>query len=383
MAFDPEQKWFDSAYIRERTGTEEAMLYCTSAGRVLLATQQMKSLLGFDPVGRNLNDLMDDSQVAQLVADGMEGRTTRMNVQMGDVAFDLESHMWDDGAGLEMVFVPKGAYDPDQRWNDARYSLRVAQEINRALTVPLTTVNMLYPTLQEEEHRQWMCMARQGLHRLMRLSRQLEDSAEAELGHLEPLYDDVELCGFLDDLLQQVKPICQKAKIVLTWSLPKEKLPCRADPDMLRRMINHLISNAIQAQPKGGAIEVHLKHGLREEAVFTIADRGRSQTQVPDINFRPEDPEKIILQSRMGIGLPLAQAYAEAHGGRLMLMCGDKTGLVAKVILPCNRQEPVNPLRQFHEDTGAGIDPVLVDLSTVADSSFYQVEPRTNKTIRF
>ncbi len=375
MTFDPDQKWFDTAYIRERTDTDEAILYCSPSGRVLGASNMMHSLLGGDLVGRNLNDLLEDSQAAQVVADGVEGRTTLMEVTVRDITFDLESHPWDDQPGMEMIFVPRGVREDSKKWNDANRTLLVAREINNSLSAPMTAVNMLFDRPGSEEDDLWKCTARQGLFRLLRISRGLEDSALAELGQLKPLYADLDLRAFLQDLLEKIKPICEKNRIALNWTLPEESVSCRAQPEMLLRLVCHLISNAMRAQPNGGGIEVSLKPGPREDVTLTVTDRGRVLSQVPEISFRPEESKSVLGSPRLRMGLPLAQVYAEAHGGRLMLLCGEKAGLVARLILPRNLDSAPSELRQHYREYEDSIDPILVELSTVADCGFYRFTP--------
>ena len=74
----------------------------------------------------------------------------------------------------------------------------------------------------------------------------------------------------------------------------------------------------------------------------------------------------------MSLGLALTRAFAELQGGRLMLMYSGDNGLVAKLILPVNRDKGVDVLRSGEVQYGVGIDPVLVEMSTVANRKFYR-----------
>ncbi len=376
MAFDADQKWSDTAYIRERTWTEEPCMYCTPAGRVVAATPVMKELMGEEVIGRNLNDLLEDSMAARLIADGVEGRTTDLRCMVRGTQFLILSQPWADAPGLEIIFTPQGVREPGDRWNDPQQSLLIARELNLDLGNALASADILFEEQGSEHTEKWKCRLRQSIFRMIRLSRSLQDSAELELGQVTCSFEALDLTVYCRELLEKLRPICEKANISLNWDLPEGMLDCRADPDLLQQMICHLVSNAIQAQPKGGAIDVTVKEALRDEITITVSDRGKQPgTSVPDSAFRPRDPGELHTQKGLRMGLPLTRAFAELHGGRLLLMRTGDAGLVAKIILPRNRQTAVDMFRSHQAQYGTGLDPVLVNMSTVADSSFYRFDP--------
>ena len=155
--------------------------------------------------------------------------------------------------------------------------------------------------------------------------------------------------------------------------VPAKRLDCRVDPDLLLRMVCNLISNAVQAQPAGGAIDVSLRAGEREEVTITVIDQGPGPRDgIPGSSFHRRDPGELLTRPGMGLGLALTRAFAELQGGRLLLMCSGKSGLVAKIILPRNQAAKLDQLRSMRAPYGAGIDPVLVEMSTAAGWQSYQ-----------
>ncbi len=370
MEHDQEQRWFDKAYIRERTRTAEPCLYCSPSGRILSATPPVKKLVEEDVVGRNLNDLLEDRLAARIIAGGVEGRDTETRCTIRGGQYVVRACPWEDGPGIELVLEPLGARE-EQRWNDANQSLLIAREINLGLSGMLAVTDSLDGSQTPEQLEKSKCRIRQGIYRMIRLSRSLQDSAELEQGLITPSYSQVDMRAFCADLMTQMEPICQKAGIDLQWTLPERPLSCRVDPDLVHQMVCHLVSNAIKAQPQGGAIRFKLE-SRDSQMSLTVSDHGKSAASVPDSAFRSQSPEALLTRPGLHLGLPLTRAFAELHGGRLLLVAGEGGGVTAKILLPLGNENRLDPLHDQSFQYGVGIDPLLVNLSTVADAGFYE-----------
>ena len=75
-----------------------------------------------------------------------------------------------------------------------------------------------------------------------------------------------------------------------------------------------------------------------------------------------------------GFGLALVRAFAEKHGGRLLLV-SNEGGTSAQIILPRLEGPAELEVRCRPVTYGAGVDPLLVELSTVLDASLYRKKP--------
>ncbi len=114
-------------------------------------------------------------------------------------------------------------------------------------------------------------------------------------------------------------------------------LPLR--PTWLRRAVRNLVSNALR-YGKSARITVIRDGG---GAAITIADDGPGipDDQIADMQepFRRGDPSRNSTTGGAGLGLALARAIAEQHGGRLELAnrrdsAGEIVGLTATIRLP-------------------------------------------------
>jgi PAS domain S-box-containing protein len=114
----------------------------------------------------------------------------------------------------------------------------------------------------------------------------------------------------------------------------------RADHLRLRQVLLNLLSNAVKFTPAGG--RVSLTAAIEAEgAVITVEDTGIGmKTEDIAVALEPfrqiEDAQNRRFQGT-GLGLPLAKALVELHGGSLDIKSMPAAGTVVRVCLPLER----------------------------------------------
>jgi two-component system cell cycle sensor histidine kinase PleC len=166
------------------------------------------------------------------------------------------------------------------------------------------------------------------------------DLAEAESKQVNLFDVDVELEAVLEPCLRLIAPQASKAQIQVTAILPSGvRLQC--DVTKLRQALLNLLSNAVKFTDPDGDVRVNAS--VRGDGCLdiTVADTG--------IGIRPEDLPRILkrfeqVESQMqrsregtGLGLPLAKALTEAHGGVLEIASDFGRRTTACIVLPAKR----------------------------------------------
>jgi len=114
--------------------------------------------------------------------------------------------------------------------------------------------------------------------------------------------------------------------------LELEKLPpVSADPVLIRRVIENLVLNAIDAMPNGGTLTFRTALDDRF-AVVEIADTGTGLT--PEECDRIFTPYYTSKQHGTGLGLAIAQSVVSDHHGRISVSSTKNLGTTFRVELP-------------------------------------------------
>jgi signal transduction histidine kinase len=147
---------------------------------------------------------------------------------------------------------------------------------------------------------------------------------------------EVELPQVLGDVVDLYEPLAQEKRIALqTANLPGAR--CRGDADLLFQLFANVLDNAIKYTPEGGSIQVSLEHvSPRGGYRVTIADSGPgiSAEHWRDVfrRFYRVEPSRSALPGH-GLGLSMAQAIAQYHGGSVDLE-DNEPGLRVVISLP-------------------------------------------------
>jgi PAS domain S-box-containing protein len=107
-----------------------------------------------------------------------------------------------------------------------------------------------------------------------------------------------------------------------------------ADADQIEQVVLNLLSNAVDAMPRGGSIRLRLAAMAAGGARLTVADEGHGIPQ--EIQARIFDPFFSTKEIGKGTGLGLAISYGivQDHGGDIVVESAPGAGATFTVVLP-------------------------------------------------
>jgi len=122
---------------------------------------------------------------------------------------------------------------------------------------------------------------------------------------------EVDLWHLIDERLPRAQARAQTKRVTLHRE-GDARVPCHLD--VLARVVDNLVTNAIDASPEGGAVRVRVEHDALEARVCVedggpgVPDERRHELFEPFFTLKPEGT---------GLGLFLSRALIAAQGGRL------------------------------------------------------------------
>lgn len=196
--------------------------------------------------------------------------------------------------------------------------------ISHELKTPVALIKGYVSTLRREDASWDRAVVQDSLEvieeeadRLTELIENLLDASRLQAGGLSITLADVALDALAARLAERFQTQTDQHKIRVDF--PPEFPVIMADEDRISQVISNLLSNAIKYSPEGG--EITISGQVRPEHVIVcIRDQGpgicpEDIPHVFDRFYRSGDAKRTTKGA--GLGLYLARAVVEAHGGRI------------------------------------------------------------------
>jgi K+-sensing histidine kinase KdpD len=186
------------------------------------------------------------------------------------------------------------------------------------------------------------------LHRMLqiindeadRMSTLVDDLLEltrAQAGHLQLQFESTDLGSLVERVARSIEPLAAARAQRVLRDVPAEPVEAAVDAGRLERALQNLIANAQKYGRDGGAIDVRLTCDAAT-AQITVADDGpgipeADQRRIFERFYRSSDIATRRIQGS-GLGLPIARAVVELHGGRLDVVSTPGRGATFTMSVP-------------------------------------------------
>ncbi len=183
---------------------------------------------------------------------------------------------------------------------------------------------------------------------LERLVNELLDLSQVQNGQLALQYSTFHLADVLSETIHSVQMSSEQHTIYLDIQITDTLL--KADRHRIAQVIGNILDNAVKYSPHGGQITVSLQRQAHEYLI-SITDQG--------VGIQPDQIDHIFerfyrvrnMNSRqyagVGLGLYVAKAIIERHGGKIGVHAQQGTGTTFYFTLPCI---PHTPAETEHEE---------------------------------
>ncbi len=252
---------------------------------------------------------------------------------------DLSQRIETDGRGDELNRLGDAMNEMLARLQASFETERqFSSDVSHELRTPIAVIRSqcefaLSGQAGEEEKREAFEAVLKQSERMNSIVSQLLLLSRAENGKFVLEKEPVEFHVLCETVCEELEAAAAAGQVKLEWKT--EEITLTGDETLLIRMVNNLVSNAVQYNRPGGSVEVFLKERAGY-AVLTVRDTG--------IGIEKEDLEQIFNRfyradrSRSsegtGLGLSMAEWIAGIHGGEIRAESVYGEGSVFIVELP-------------------------------------------------
>lgn len=273
---------------------------------------------------RAIRPVEDIGAAARRIADG--NLSERISVvdsdsELGRLAGVLNSTF----ARLESAFAQQKQFTAD-----ASHELRTP--ISVIIAEAQTT---LARERSASEYRETVETCLDAAQQMRRLTHSLLELARFDAGQERLEYSRFDLNERLRACIQLVEPLAAQRGIAFETNLTAHE--AHGDPDRLCQVFTNLLTNAVHYNREHGQVRV-ASHSEPRATVISIGDTGRGITpeDLPHLfkRFYRGDKARRSSSGQSGLGLAIAKAILDAHGGTLEVASTPGSGTTFTVRIP-------------------------------------------------
>jgi signal transduction histidine kinase len=223
----------------------------------------------------------------------------------------------------------------------------VSHDLRNPLSVIVLTATQIARSAAARKAGSRMRRRTDGIRRaaaqMARLVDDLDDLSKIEAGKLlfvakEPR----DARQLLRQSVETFRPLARARKLTLTMELGRDRCRLFCDGDRIQQILSNLIGNAVKFTREGGTITARVRRS-GAQVIFSVLDTGTGipADQLAHV-FEPYWQARLTRKG-LGLGLSVAKAIVDAHGGRIWVESTVGRGSTFSFALPADLQRQAPP----------------------------------------
>ena len=215
----------------------------------------------------------------------------------------------------------------------------VSNNVAHDLRTPLTRIRgKVETTLMDnadlKEHKELSGIVIEECDKLMHLINNMLTLAEYESGLVKKKNEKIDLKEILTNLCEVFETVCEDKNLKISLDLCQEDIMILGDTEKIQRSLSNLFDNSIKYSDEGG--EVYISGKINNDLIeISFKDKGcgistEDQTKIFERFYRVESSRST---AGNGLGLNLAKAFIENHGGKISVNSTPGKGSNFRVML--------------------------------------------------
>lgn len=268
---------------------------------------------------------------------------------IGVTNYNLSNKTMDDTRELAVEIKNEINIENNIKIND-ELLINASHELKTPLNIIYSAAQLieLYLQTNEEDKIAYNINSiKQNSFRIMKLFNNILDLHKIEAGLLNLNYSYINIVEVAENVVQSVSKSIKDKQIEFIFDTDTEERYMMADIEKIERVLLKILSNSVKFSNKGGQVFVNVvvKDNLVKIAV-TDSGIGIEKEHLNNIFNRFSQVDKSLSRSAegSGIGLKIAKAFVEAHGGNIKVFSKPKKGSTFIIELPCKPNDTIYTL---------------------------------------
>jgi two-component system cell cycle sensor histidine kinase PleC len=245
-----------------------------------------------------------------------------------------------------------------QRARTAEHSARIEAELaskvksefianmSHELKTPLNTVIGFAKLLTRHQERplpdtqivEYASLIHDAAGHLLSIINDILDISKLQSGKYSIDSRELDLDEILTDTLDEFQPQVDAGKITLNRAIAPDLPLIRGDAAKLKQIFSNILSNAIKFTPAGGTVSLKAFRAEGQGIAILISDSGvgmnPDEISIALAPFGQVDGGRSRWREGAGLGLPIAKALIELHGGNLDIRSETDEGTQVAIAFP-------------------------------------------------
>lgn len=211
----------------------------------------------------------------------------------------------------------------------------------------------------------------QSYFRLYRLADNLADASQIASHSHFPCYDD-DIVGLCRIVCRESEYLFSQRGVALLFDADRDSRIIAMNAAALRRLLMHLLSNALKFTAPGGRVSVRVQtSGASIRISVSDTGCGMNDEQLAHLFDRYLQSGRFVMPPHgLGLGLAICRRIAQGHGGMLVAESEVGKGSTFTLSLPATKCGNVQ-LRDIATDRYGGFNPILIGLADALDSDCF------------
>jgi len=292
-------------------------------------------------VGRPLTDFADAMELIGRF-NGVESAQVEVQLQQGPVsAIELRiSPLVDERGNLAgRLFLARDISERkkvEKMREDLTHSM--IHDLRNPLAIVALSLELLKTQLISKLDKEQLLTfenAEQSTQHIVDLVKSILDINRLENGQMPIKRARVLLQKIVTDALRTQVLVARRKRILLQENIASNLLPIMIDEDLMRRVLQNLLDNAVKFSVEGGVVKIRASYNpAGQEVIVSVSDTGVGMDSQAQKHVFEKFFTGNVKESGSGLGLAFCRLAVQAHGGRIWVEETGETGTTISLSIP-------------------------------------------------